>query len=51
VHTYNAIFALEIYKLANQIRLLDSTLAFSLESLGAHVDYLTDYALTLGKET
>ena len=53
VHVYNAIFALEIYKLNNELGLLDTTLAFSLESLNGavHADYLTEYALTLGKST
>jgi histidine ammonia-lyase len=53
VHVYNAIFALEIYKLNNELRLLDTTLAFSLESLNGavHADYVTEYALTLGKST
>ncbi len=52
MHVYNAVFALEIYKLNNELRLLDTTLAFSLESLNAvHADYLTEYALTLGKST
>jgi len=48
---YNALFALETYKLKAQLRLFDSTLAFSLESLAVHTDYLTEYALTLGKNT
>ena len=30
---------------------MDTTLAFTLESLGVHTDYLTDYALSLGKST
>ena len=51
MHVYNAIFALEVYKLAQELRLLDTTLAFSLESLQVHADYLTEYALTLGKST
>lgn len=51
VHIYNALFALEIYKLSQQLHLMDTTLAFSLETLGVHVDYITDYALTLGKST
>jgi hypothetical protein len=42
---------LEIYKLSQQLRLYDTTLAFSLETLAVHPDYLTDYALTLGKST
>ena len=50
-HVYNALFALETYKLKQQLRLFDSTLAFSLESLSVHTDFLTEYALTLGKNT
>ena len=33
VHIYNAIFALEVYKLAKNLPLMDTTLAFSLETL------------------
>jgi hypothetical protein len=51
VHIYNAIFALEVYRLAQNLRMMDSTLAFTLETLQVHVDYLTEYALTLGKST
>jgi hypothetical protein len=51
VHAYNAVFALELYKLSTQLGLLDTALAFSLESLGVSADYLSDYALTLGKAT
>ncbi len=42
---------MEIYKLSQQLRLFDTILAFSLETLAVHPDYLTDYALTLGKST
>jgi hypothetical protein len=31
--------------------LFDTVLAFSLETLAAHQDYFTEYALTLGKST
>jgi hypothetical protein len=52
VHIYNAIFALEVYKLSQSLPLLDTTLAFTLESLQqVHVDFLSEYALTLGKST
>ena len=51
VHIYNAIFAIEVYRLAQNLRLMDSTLAFTLETLQVHVDYFTEYALTLGKST
>ena len=44
-------FALETYKLLQNIRLLDTTLAYSLETLNVHQDYVTEYALTLGKST
>jgi hypothetical protein len=30
---------------------MDTSLAFTLETLQVHVDYLTEYALTLGKST
>ena len=33
VHIYNAIFALEVYRLAQNLRLMDGTLAFTLETL------------------
>jgi hypothetical protein len=33
------------------MKLIDTTLAFTLETLNVHVDYLTEYALTLGKST
>ena len=51
VHSYNAIFAIELYKLSQQLRVFDTTLAFTLETLNVHTDFLTDYALTLGKST
>jgi hypothetical protein len=52
VHIYNAIFALEVYKLYQNLPRLDTTLAFTLESLQqVHVDFLSEYALTLGKST
>ena len=53
MHVYNAVFALELYKLSQELRIFDSTLAFSLESVngGVHADYLSEYALTLGKST
>ncbi len=51
VHVYQAIYAVEFYKISQSLKLFDTTLAFSLETLGVHVDYLTDYALTLGKQT
>ena len=50
-HVYNAVMALEVYKLKQQLRLFDATLAFSLESLAVHADLLSEYALTLGKNT
>lgn len=51
VHIYNAIFALELYQLSQRLRLYDTTLATSLETLAINPDYLTEYALTLGKST
>ena len=50
-HTYQAVFGLEVYKLAQQTKMLDTTLAFSLEVLNVHVDYVSEYALTLGKQS
>jgi hypothetical protein len=49
VHIYNAIFGVELYQLQQKLRLFDTTLATSIETLGVHTDYLTEYALTLGK--
>lgn len=49
VHIYNAIFGVELYKLSQKLRLFDTTLATSLETFAVHTDYLTEYALTLGK--
>lgn len=51
VHVYNALFALELYQLSQRLRLYDTTLATSLETLQVHADYLSEYALTLGKST
>jgi len=48
-HTFNALFALELSRIARALPLLDTTLAFSLEALQTHPDLFTDYALTLGK--
>lgn len=52
MHVYQAIVALEVFKLSRALPLLDTTLAFTLESLQqVHVDFLSEYALTLGKST
>lgn len=51
VHVYQAIFALELYNLNSNLKFLDTTLAFSVETLNVHVDYVNEYALTLGKQT
>lgn len=40
-----------MYKLQQNIRVMDTTLAYSLETLNVHADYFTEYALTLGKQT
>jgi len=45
------VFALEIKKINKKLPLFDSTLVFSLETLGIHEDYFTPYALTLGKQS
>ena len=50
-HLYQAIFSLEVYKLSQNLKMLDTALAFSLETLNVHQDYLSEYALTLGKQT
>jgi hypothetical protein len=51
VHIYNAVFGIEIYQIKEKLKLFDTTLSTSIETLGVHTDYLTDYALTLGKIT
>jgi hypothetical protein len=52
VHIYQAIVALEVFKLSQALPLLDTTLAFTLESLQqVHVDFLSEFWLTLGKST
>ena len=51
LHTYQAIFALEMYKLTKKLPLIDTTLVFSLETLNIHEDYFHPYALTLGKSS
>jgi hypothetical protein len=50
-HIYQAIFALEAYRLQDNMRLVDTSLVFSLEMLNVHQDYFTEYALTLGKSS
>jgi hypothetical protein len=50
-HIYQAIFALETYRLKENMRLADTSLVFSLEMLNVHQDYFGEYALTLGKNT
>ena len=52
MHIYQAIVALEVFKLSQALPLLDTTLAFTLESLQqVHVDFLSEFWLTLGKST
>ena len=52
IHVFQAIFALECYKLVKKLPVLDTTLVFTLESLQqVHEDYFTPYALTLGKQS
>lgn len=51
VHFYDALFALQIYKLANRIRFANIVLVFSLETLKVHQDYFNEYALTVGKSS
>lgn len=50
-HIYSALFALEVRKLNEKVKLFDTVLAFSLETLNTHQDYFTEYALTSGKST
>ena len=50
-HVYQAAYALELYRLRENLGLYDATLAFSADILKVHVDYFTDYALTLGRSS
>ena len=43
--------SLELYRLLNQMRMLDTSLVFSLEMLNVHQDYFSEYAITLGKSS
>ena len=43
--------SLELYRLLNQMRMLDTSLVFSLEMLNVHQDYFSEYAITLGKNS
>ena len=46
-----ATFALDLYKLRDDLSLLDSVVAFSSELLKVHSDNFTEYSLTLGKQS
>lgn len=46
-----AVLALEIYSLKENLGVYDATLAFTAEILKMHADYFTEYALTLGKQS
>ena len=44
-------FALAVYKLKDDLSLLDSILALSCELAGAHADNFSEFAFTLGKQS
>ena len=46
-----AVFALEIYNVKENLGVYDATLALSSEILKMHADNFTEYALTLGKQS
>ena len=46
-----AVLALEIYNIKENLGVYDATLAFSSEILKMHADNFTEYALTLGKQS
>ena len=50
-HVIQANFALVCHLCKENVSLYDACLAFGAEMAGAHSDYFTDYALTLGKST
>ena len=50
-HAYFAIFALQVYKLSERVKLLYSTLALSLETFKVPLDYFSDHVLSCGKNT
>ena len=50
-HVMQAVLALEIYNIKENLGVYDATLAFSSEILKMHADNFTEYALTLGKQS
>jgi histidine ammonia-lyase len=50
-HVYQAVFALAVYKMKENLSFYDSVLALSCELLHCHVDAFTEYAFTLGKQS
>ena len=46
-----AVLALEIYSVKENLSVYDATLAFTSEILKMHADNFSEYALTLGKES
>ena len=50
-HVLQAVVALEVYGIKENLGCYDGVLSLSCELLKAHVDNFTDFALTLGKAT
>jgi len=50
-HVLQAVTALEVYKVKENLGCYDGILSLSCELLKAHMDNFTDFALTLGKST
>lgn len=48
-HVLQAVVALELYKLKENLGCYDGVLALTCELLKVHADNFTDFALTLGK--
>lgn len=48
-HVLQAVTALEIYKIKENLGCYDGVLSLSCELLKSHIDNFTDFALTLGK--
>ena len=48
-HVIQAVLALEVHNIKENLGAYDATLAFTAEILKMHTDYFTEYALTLGK--
>lgn len=48
---YQAVLALAVYKLKDDLSLFDSVLAMSCELLGVHADNFSEFAFTFGKQS